>query len=152
MKPGTKPWTGDEDDALTREVADGTPIETRDRRQDGSHSIGQRWMSAVTFICPMIDLGIQRRLDDDEDIPENEYEALFCPACAKVHLINRKTGKPLAVGIFGKSVDDGANLGEMDRCGAAHRALDIGFKQHVDERAALERLLAKPAVEYVEDR
>jgi hypothetical protein len=27
--------------------------------------------------------------------PENEYEALFCPACAKVHLIDRNTGKPL---------------------------------------------------------
>jgi hypothetical protein len=27
VKPGTKPWTGDEDDALTQEVADGTPID-----------------------------------------------------------------------------------------------------------------------------
>ena len=27
MKPGTKPWTGDEDDALTREAADGTSID-----------------------------------------------------------------------------------------------------------------------------
>jgi hypothetical protein len=27
VKPGTKPWTGDEDDALTRDVADGTPID-----------------------------------------------------------------------------------------------------------------------------
>jgi hypothetical protein len=27
VKPGTKPWTGDEDDALTREVADGIPID-----------------------------------------------------------------------------------------------------------------------------
>jgi hypothetical protein len=55
-----------------------------------------RWMAAVTFICPMTDLGVQYWLDDDEDIPESEYEAMFCPACAKIHLINRKTGKPLA--------------------------------------------------------
>jgi hypothetical protein len=27
VKPGTQPWTGDEDDALTREVADGIPID-----------------------------------------------------------------------------------------------------------------------------
>jgi hypothetical protein len=27
VKPGTKPWTGDEDDALTRGVADGIPID-----------------------------------------------------------------------------------------------------------------------------
>jgi methionine synthase II (cobalamin-independent) len=49
-------------------------------------------------------------------------------------------------------VDDGANLGEMDRGGTAHRALDIGFEQHVDERAPLKRRLVKPAVEYIEDR
>jgi hypothetical protein len=27
VKPGTKPWTCDDDDALTREVADGTAID-----------------------------------------------------------------------------------------------------------------------------
>jgi hypothetical protein len=52
-------------------------------------------MSAVAFICPMTNLSVQHWLDDDEDIPEDEYEVVSCPACAKVHLINRKTGKPL---------------------------------------------------------
>jgi hypothetical protein len=52
-------------------------------------------MSAVIFICPMTDLSVQHCLDDDEGIPENEYEVVTCPACAKVHLINRRTGKPL---------------------------------------------------------
>ena len=55
-------------------------------------------MTAVIFICPMTDLSVQHWLDDNEDIPEGECEVLLrCPACAKVHLINRKTGKPLAV-------------------------------------------------------
>jgi hypothetical protein len=53
-------------------------------------------MSEVIFICPITELSVQHWLDDDEDIPENEYEVLTCPACTKVHLINRKTGKPLA--------------------------------------------------------
>jgi hypothetical protein len=53
-------------------------------------------MSAVIFICPVTDIRVQHWLDDDEDIPENEYEVIACPACTKVHLINRKTGKPLA--------------------------------------------------------
>ena len=54
-------------------------------------------MTPVIFICPITDLGVQYWLDDDENIPENEYEATICPACAKVHLINRKTGNPLAM-------------------------------------------------------
>jgi hypothetical protein len=39
-------------------------------------------------------------LDDDEGAPENEYEAITCLACTKLHLLNRKTGK-----LFGQ--DDG---------------------------------------------
>jgi hypothetical protein len=58
-------------------------------------SLRQERLSAVIFICPMTDLNVQYRLDDDEGIPENEYEVVTCPACAKVHLINRKTGRPL---------------------------------------------------------
>jgi len=53
-------------------------------------------MAGVIFICPTTDLSVRHWLDDDENIGENEYEVVACPACAKVHLINRKTGKPLA--------------------------------------------------------
>jgi hypothetical protein len=53
-------------------------------------------MTAVVFICPLTDLSVQHWLDEDEDVPENEHEVIVCPACTKVHLINRKTGKPLA--------------------------------------------------------
>jgi len=34
-------------------------------------------------------------LDDDPDVSENEYEAIACLACARIHLVNRKTGKLL---------------------------------------------------------
>jgi hypothetical protein len=40
----------------------------------------------------MTESRVEYWLDDDEDIPENEYEVVTCLACAKVHLINRKTG------------------------------------------------------------
>jgi len=32
----------------------------------------------------------------DPDISENEYEAIPCPACTGIHLVNRKTGKLLS--------------------------------------------------------
>jgi hypothetical protein len=38
-------------------------------------------------------LNVQHQLDDDEGAPENEYEAITCLACTKLHLLNRKTGK-----------------------------------------------------------
>jgi len=53
-------------------------------------------MTAVIFICPLTDLSVEHWLDEDEDVSENEHEVIVCPACAKVHLIHRKTGKPLA--------------------------------------------------------
>jgi hypothetical protein len=40
-------------------------------------------------------MNVQHWLDDDEDVPDNEYEAVTCLACARLHLINRKTGKLL---------------------------------------------------------
>jgi hypothetical protein len=33
--------------------------------------------------------------DDDDDVPDNEYQVVAFPACTTVHLINRKTGKLL---------------------------------------------------------
>src|SRR4029077_3873526 len=38
---------------------------------------------------------VQHLLDSDEDPSANEYEAITCPACARIHLINRRTGKLL---------------------------------------------------------
>ena len=48
------------------------------------------------FTCPSTNLNVQHSRDeDDEDAPDNEYEAVTCKACARLHLINRKTGKVL---------------------------------------------------------
>jgi hypothetical protein len=52
-------------------------------------------MAAFLFTCPRTNLKVQHWLDDDEDVPETEYEAVQCQACARLHLINRKNGKLL---------------------------------------------------------
>jgi len=53
-------------------------------------------MATVTFVCSMTELSLQHRLDDGNDLSEDEH-IVRRPACSKVHLINRKTGKLLAV-------------------------------------------------------
>jgi hypothetical protein len=52
-------------------------------------------MASVIFRCPATSMNVQHWLDDDQDVPENEYEVITCLACTKLHLINRKTGKIL---------------------------------------------------------
>jgi hypothetical protein len=53
-------------------------------------------MSNFLFTCPSTNLNVQHwRDEDDEDAPDNEYEAVTCKACARLHLINRKTEKVL---------------------------------------------------------
>ncbi len=49
-------------------------------------------MAAFVFTCPNTNLNIQHCLDDDDDVPDNEYEVVKCAACGKLHFINRKTG------------------------------------------------------------
>jgi hypothetical protein len=44
---------------------------------------------------PATSLNVQHQLDGDPDISENEYEGIVCPACTRLHFINRKTGKLL---------------------------------------------------------
>ena len=52
-------------------------------------------MANFVFRCPATGLNVQHELDDDEDMPENQYEAIACLACTGLHLLNRKTGKVL---------------------------------------------------------
>ena len=53
-------------------------------------------MPAFVCTCPLTKLDVPYWLDDEkDDVSETEYEAVTCKACAKVHLINRKTGKLL---------------------------------------------------------
>ena len=42
-------------------------------------------MAAFVFKCPTIHLSIQHRLDDGENVPENEYEVVKCAACIRLH-------------------------------------------------------------------
>jgi hypothetical protein len=47
------------------------------------------------FRCPVTSQNIQGSLDDDDNARDDEYEAVACPACARLHFFNRKTGKML---------------------------------------------------------
>jgi hypothetical protein len=59
-------------------------------------SIEARHGQLVLFRCPETGMSLQLQLNDDPDISENEYEAITCLACGKLHLVNRKTGKALS--------------------------------------------------------
>jgi len=52
-------------------------------------------MGTFLFTCPTTKLNVRHWLDDDEDVSEDEYEWIICLACARLHLINRKTGRLL---------------------------------------------------------
>ena len=53
-------------------------------------------MGNSLFTCPSTNLNVQHwRDEDDKAAPDNEYEAVMCKACARLHLINRKTGRVL---------------------------------------------------------
>jgi hypothetical protein len=60
-------------------------------------------MANFVFRCPATGFNVQHRLDDDPDVSENEYEAIACPACTRIHLVNRKPGRLLGQG------DDSSN-------------------------------------------
>jgi hypothetical protein len=54
-------------------------------------------MDQFIFSCPTTDLLVQHWLSDDEEEgrPENRYEPISCPACVRLHFLNRKSGKLL---------------------------------------------------------
>ena len=53
-------------------------------------------MATFIFSCPNTGLNVQHSFDDDEeDVPDTEYEAITCPACTRIHFINLKTRKLL---------------------------------------------------------
>jgi hypothetical protein len=63
-------------------------------------------MGHFLFRCPATGFNVQHRLDGDPDVSENEYEAIACPACTRIHLVNRKTGK-----LLGRDDDSSNNPG-----------------------------------------
>ena len=52
-------------------------------------------MPSLLFTCPATNLKVQHWIVGDENTPDDEYEAVICKACARLHLVNRKTGKLL---------------------------------------------------------
>jgi hypothetical protein len=52
-------------------------------------------MAYFVFRCPMTSMNVQHWSDEYDDVRENEYEGIICPACARLHFLNRKTGKLL---------------------------------------------------------
>jgi hypothetical protein len=53
-------------------------------------------MAQILFTCPTVSMKVQHWLDEDH-VPENEYEyeGITCPACTRLHFINRRTGRLL---------------------------------------------------------
>ena len=53
-------------------------------------------MAAVLYRCPDTGLNVQGWFADDGAASEGEvYEAMTCPACTRVHLVNPATGRVL---------------------------------------------------------
>jgi hypothetical protein len=50
-------------------------------------------MKPIIFRCPVTFENVQHLLDDGEDVAD-QFEAIECPACNKMH-INKATGKLL---------------------------------------------------------
>ncbi|SPP91633.1 hypothetical protein [Bradyrhizobium vignae] len=47
----------------------------------------------IVFKCPQTDLNVQHRLTDEPD--DRTHVSVSCPACTRLHLIDRTTGKLL---------------------------------------------------------
>ena len=53
-------------------------------------------MGAFLYRCPGMGLSVRGWIVDDPANPDHRgYEAVSCPACARVHYVNAKTGKVL---------------------------------------------------------
>ena len=53
-------------------------------------------MNKLLFKCPATDMSVQHWLDDDDPSkPGDCYQSIVYQACARLHFINRKTGRLL---------------------------------------------------------
>ena len=56
----------------------------------------RKWPSSI-FRAPRTGLNVQVWLPDDAPTAQaDSYEVVTCPACARVHLVNKATGRTLA--------------------------------------------------------
>ena len=52
-------------------------------------------MPPFIFKCPSTGLNVQEWVDDEDGPADNEFQGVICPACTRLHFLNRKTGKLL---------------------------------------------------------
>jgi hypothetical protein len=56
-----------------------------------------RMSTPFMFRCPITNQRVQGWLED-EDAQATEFEGITCPACTRLHFVNRKTGELLGAG------------------------------------------------------
>jgi hypothetical protein len=49
----------------------------------------------ITFNCPTTGELVQHWLDKRDPSAASDHEMVICPACARIHFVNRQTGKLL---------------------------------------------------------
>ena len=49
----------------------------------------------IIFRCPQTGMNVQTLLDKQEKDETGIYDAVICPACTRLHFINKSTGKAL---------------------------------------------------------
>jgi hypothetical protein len=50
----------------------------------------------ILFKCPQTGMNVQHSLPaTDDDEPRGTHKSIVCPACSKLHFLNRLTGKLL---------------------------------------------------------
>lgn len=47
----------------------------------------------IVFRCPQTGMNVQHRLSNEPT--DRTHESVSCPACTRLHLIDRASGKPL---------------------------------------------------------
>jgi hypothetical protein len=52
-------------------------------------------MSNITFRCPGTGMVVQQWVEDEPDPARDAFVSIKCPACGKIHFINRLTHKLL---------------------------------------------------------
>ncbi|WP_245474689.1 hypothetical protein [Bradyrhizobium sp. Leo121] len=60
-------------------------------------------MRHFIFVCPNTHLNVQHSLDEDDNTDQNEFTAVSCPACTRLHFLSRKTGQLLGADSTPKS-------------------------------------------------
>ena len=97
---GLPPFT--ENDIHSRQISFFSTLDIVDRVNVAEMTIAscnEALMVAFVFKCPNTCRNVQHWLDDDEDVPDSEYEVVKCAACAKLHFVNRRTGDLLGAEI-----------------------------------------------------